>query len=268
MRLVIRHSTIYNYETPVVRLAQMLRLTALSSNMQQVQRWSVRGADGHILQGVRDGFGNVATFHSLRDSGLQASVTVEGIIETIDTSGVYRPLHEWLPHAFYLAPSLYTQADQSLRDLAASVRADHRLDRLHRLMNQVRDAVDYQVETTTVAHTARDALALGSGVCQDHAHIMIAAARLMDIPARYVSGYLWAGDHGSSVASHAWMEALIPNLGWVGFDAANRICPTDSYVRLAIGRDYADAAPVRGVRAGGMNETLSVDVLVQAQQQQ
>lgn len=266
MRLTIRHSTRYSYESPVKRLSQLLRLTAVSSNMQQVQRWSVRGADNHLLSGVRDGFGNIASLHSLRQPMSDVTVVVEGIVETHECNGIYRPLEEWLPPAFWLGPSSYTLPDARLRDLASGVQGSDRLDLMHRLMVHVRDSIDYVPETTTVAHTAAEAAAAATGVCQDHAHVMIACARLLGIPARYVSGYLWAG--GSEVASHAWMEALIGGLGWVGFDASNRICPTDSYVRLAIGRDYADAAPVRGLRLGGETETLQVAVQVQSAQQQ
>jgi transglutaminase-like putative cysteine protease len=128
-------------------------------------------------------------------------------------------------------------------------------------MNGIREAVDYVVGATDVQTTAGEALRAGHGVCQDHAHVFMACARLLGVPARYVSGYLVTGD-GEQVfeASHAWAEAHIEDLGWVAFDPANAVCATDRYVRVAVGRDYRDAAPTRGVRRGVAEEHLEVSI--------
>ena len=136
------------------------------------------------------------------------------------------------------------------------------------MLGAVRDRVEY-VPGATDAHTgAAEALADGKGVCQDHAHIFIAAARTLAIPARYVTGYLVLdGEQGTADAHHAWAEAWVEGLGWVGFDVANRVCPTDRYVRLAAGLDAGYAAPIVGSRRGGETETLDVSVTVQQQQQ-
>ena len=118
----------------------------------------------------------------------------------------------------------------------------------------------------TDAHTAAaEALKDGAGVCQDHAHIFIAAARVLGVPARYVNGYFVTGGEEPAEAHHAWAEAWIDGLGWVGFDLANRLCPTERYVRLACGLDASYAAPIRGTRRGGVEEVL--DVVVEVQQQ-
>ena len=101
----------------------------------------------------------------------------------------------------------------------------------------------------------------GTGVCQDHAHVFVTAARLLGLPARYVSGYLFVED-GQEDASHAWAEVAVEGLGWVGFDVANQISPDERYVRLAVGLDYREAAPISGVRRGAGGETLEVDVSV------
>ncbi len=116
--------------------------------------------------------------------------------------------------------------------------------------------------TTSVATNAESALEAGRGVCQDHSHIFLSAARLLKIPARYVSGYLLMEGIDEQTASHAWTEAHIDGLGWVGFDAANNVCPNDRYVRLATGLDYRDAAPISGVRLGGAVESLAVHINV------
>jgi len=137
------------------------------------------------------------------------------------------------------------------------------LARLHNLASAVRDAMDYQIGVTDVQTAAADALERGAGVCQDHAHVFIATARLLGIPARYVGGYLWTGPESRDYdASHAWAEAYVPDRGWVGFDPANRICPTASYIRASVGLDYWSAAPVRGVRKGTSTETMAVKVTV------
>jgi transglutaminase-like putative cysteine protease len=145
------------------------------------------------------------------------------------------------------------------------VRARDPIDRMHVLMNAVRDKVDYAIGVTNAHTSAAEALSDGQSVCQDHAHIFISAARVMGVPARYVNGYFLTETDEPSEAHHAWAEAYIEGLGWLGFDPANRICPTDHYVRLACGLDAGSAAPIRGTRRGGTDEVL--DVLVEVQQQ-
>jgi transglutaminase-like putative cysteine protease len=147
--------------------------------------------------------------------------------------------------------------------LAHRADADAGIARLHALMHGVRDRMAYRAGTTDSQTSAAEALASGVGVCQDHAHLFIAAARALDVPARYVGGYLWTGDDDAEYeASHAWAEAYVDDLGWVGFDPANRLCPTENYIRVGIGLDYWTAAPVRGIRRGVADEALSVRVQV------
>jgi transglutaminase-like putative cysteine protease len=127
--------------------------------------------------------------------------------------------------------------------------------------------VDYRPGTSDTETTAEQALEKKSGVCQDHAHIFIAAARALNIPARYVSGYLMMEGKNEQAATHAWAEAHVPSLGWVGFDPANDVCPDERYVRIATGLCYRDAAPVSGMRVGGPGESLTVKVTVASQGQ-
>jgi transglutaminase-like putative cysteine protease len=136
-------------------------------------------------------------------------------------------------------------------------------------MERVRDRVDYRTGVTDTMTTAAQALASGAGVCQDHAHLFIAAARVLNVPARYVGGYLWTGkDDAEYEASHAWAEAYIEDIGWVGFDPSNRALPSEAYIRTAIGLDYWSAAPVRGVWRGDGDEALAVKVRVTAPDEQ
>jgi transglutaminase-like putative cysteine protease len=141
------------------------------------------------------------------------------------------------------------------------------LDGLHALMNDIHSRVAYELGATHAHTTAAEAFADQRGVCQDHAHIFIAAARAAGIPARYVTGYLVTGQGASSTAAHAWAEALVPDLGWIGFDPANAKCPTDNYVRVAAGIDAAGVTPIRGSRRGGNGERMRVEVRVEIAQQ-
>ena len=124
------------------------------------------------------------------------------------------------------------------------------------------------VGATSAAHSAADAFRLRRGVCQDHAQIFIACARRLGAPARYVSGHLSRSDGVyEQEAAHAWAEAYVEDLGWVGFDPANGVCPTDHYVRVAVGLDALGAAPIRGASYGGGAESLSVALHVRPVQQ-
>ena len=139
---------------------------------------------------------------------------------------------------------------------------------LHQLSALVHAAIAYQIGETSAETTAEQALTRGAGVCQDHAHTFIAAARLLGIPARYVSGYLLMDGQIEQQAGHAWAEAHVPGLGWVGFDVSNAISPDRRYVRVATGADYRDAAPVTGISLGAGQAGLSVQLAVQQQVQE
>lgn len=160
----------------------------------------------------------------------------------------------------------------ALSDLAATaldnIPEAEPLRRAHALSDAVADAIAYEPGMTEHGTTASEALALGSGVCQDHAHALIACALISGIPARYVCGYLFATADGSAhEASHAWAELYVADLGWVGFDASNRVCPDERYIRLGSGADAIDAAPIRGVARGMGGEEMDVSVsITQAQQ--
>ncbi|MEO0643449.1 MAG: transglutaminase family protein, partial [Pseudomonadota bacterium] len=150
------------------------------------------------------------------------------------------------------------------RDVPARIE-DGAVDYLHALSARIAEEVEYETNTSVVGTTAEEALTAGKGVCQDQTHVFIGAARAAHIPARYVSGYLMMDDRIEQEAAHAWAEAHIDGLGWVGFDIANGICPDPRYVRVATGRDYRDAAPVTGISFGQANEILTVNVEVEEQ---
>lgn len=262
MQLHLTHDTIYRYDQAASLIVQSLRMWPASVSGQSVREWRVE-VDGKRLQPTcTDGFGNLVATHTIDRSVDSVRLSVRGLVDTSDLSGIHGDGAGALPPMFYLSGTALTRADDAIRTLAASAQGnDSEIERLHRLSNAVRDQVDYLPDHTHAETTAAEAVAAGAGVCQDHAHVLISAARCAGFPARYVSGYLCASSDADA-ASHAWAEIFITDLGWVGFDAANRQSPDERYIRVACGRDYRDAAPVRGVRLGGVAESLEVRVSI------
>lgn len=270
MILDVHHVTTYSYPAPVMGAVQSLRLTPSNFDGQRVESWEVSVDGGVKGAGFRDGAGDWVEGWSIRGRLSTVTVRVEGRVETQDLTGLLRGHRESVPPAAYLRETGPTRADASLTDLArtAAAQARDRLDQAHRLSAAVTEAIAYRPGSTEAHTTAAEALALGEGVCQDHAHAVIAAARCLSIPARYVSGYLHAGDSDADAegaaaeAAHAWAELWIEGLGWIGFDAANRCCPDDRYIRLGSGYDARDAAPIKGVARGPGQGRLEVSVAV------
>jgi transglutaminase-like putative cysteine protease len=265
MQIAIDHETTYSYAEPVAYSIQSLRLTPQAYHGQVVRSWSVTVPGAGTLPVAADCFGNLTHTAVMERPHDRLTVRVRGLVDTFDTHGVVSGTVEPFRPALYLRETGLTAADGAIRALARSAcqGSDSPLDCLHRLMHAVRDAIDYETGQTETTTDAVQALNKGVGVCQDHAHVFIAAARSLGIPARYVSGYLMSTEGGVEAdAAHAWAEALVPDLGWVGFDVANRVCPTEFHVRVSVGLDYREAAPMRGIRRGGGDGSLAVTVRV------
>ena len=267
MQITIHHKTFYDYEHPILHAVQALRLTPPSSAGQSVLSWSIKMSGIENAATYTDAFGNLVHLVTPVAAVQQLEILAEGIVNSKDTAGVVGFTQEAAPLSLFLRPTPLTQPDKAIARLAQSCRSTDRIETLHALMQTIRDAIDYRPDVTDVNTSASVALKSGAGVCQDHAHVMIAACRQLGIPARYVTGYLSIEDDGPSVAHHAWAEAFVEEIGWIGFDPANRVCPTASYVRLATGLDARYAAPLRGIRNGHGVENLSVEVVVTQTQQ-
>ncbi len=267
MLLDVRHTTHYTYPSPPRRIIQALRLWPAPCEHQHSRSWEVRVAGRLVEPGTIDSLGNSLQVHAVEGPLDSLEVEVLGRIEVDEVSGIVRGTQEPLPSAFYLGSTMLTAADQAIVRLARDARSDDLLATLHAMMGEVRARIDFSDQHTDAETPAAQALQLGAGVCQDHAHVMIAGARVLGLPARYVSGYLWLADEKTEPASHAWCEIEVADLGWVGFDAANCVCPTDGYVRVAVGRDAREAAPIRGCREGGAGETMLVEVAVSSSKQ-
>lgn len=270
MILTVLHVTTYRYAAPLRGAVQSLRLTPSQCDSQRVIGWT-SGVDGGVRGAAfRDGAGDWIESWSLRGPVDTVVVRVEGQIETQDLTGMVRGHRETVPPATYLRETQPTRADAALTRLSrqATAGAVDLLDAAHQLSNAVADAIAYRPGTTHARTSAAEALSQGEGVCQDHAHAMIAVCRVAGLPARYVSGYLHSEADGAGLeAAHAWAEVWLDTLGWVGFDPANRICPDARYVRLGSGYDAQDAAPIRGMSQGPGAESMDVTVAVRASQQ-
>lgn len=258
MRLSIDHHTRYAYPAPQGVVTQALRLFASEHAGLAVEAWDVRAA-GQPVEAYRDGCGNHVGHVGLVATQATVDVHVRGAVRTNDRGGRMDGLIDPLPPAYYLRETERTRPNDAIADLARSADGVDRAG-LERFMGLVLDRIVFQTGATGVEATAAQALAARAGVCQDHAHVFIAGVRSLGAPARYVSGYLWTG-RGEEPASHAWAEAYCDG-AWIGFDPANRVFAGAAHIRLAHGLDYADAAPVVGVRRGAGPESMQVRLQV------
>ena len=264
MRVDIDHTTTYRFDSPVGGALQEVRLTPRDSPAQRVERWEIHVEGGRTEVDFRDHHANRVTLISI-DSGVErATVRCRGTVETDDTGGVTAP-SGLAPRWLYERQTELTTAGHNVRALLAGFDdpVDDPIERMHALSAHIRSTIAYDPGWTHVATTAEDAIEAERGVCQDHTHVFLAAARELGVPARYVSGYLVVTDEPDQPATHAWAEAWIDDLGWLGLDVSNVISPDDRYVRLAVGLDYREAAPVSGIRFGDGNEHLDVAVQIQ-----
>src|SRR5690606_15417283 len=265
MRLAIRHVTRYRFNEPVAHGLQRLWLTPKETQGQRILDWTVDYDGAREELSYEDQNHNHVTLVSVLDGATDVAVTCSGTVETEDKAGVIGHHSGHLPLWAFLGHTELTQPGPRIRQLIASIQRspEGMVPTLHNLSAAIRERVAYDTGHTDVDTTAEEACAAGHGVCQDHAHIFIAAARSLEIPARYVSGYLMMDDRVEQEATHAWAEAWVHGLGWLGFDISNGISPDPRYVRVATGRDYRDAAPVTGISFGAVTEALSVELAVE-----
>jgi transglutaminase-like putative cysteine protease len=269
MHMHIRHETRYRYERPVKYSVQSLHLTPRRDPGQRAISWSIY-SPGRRLEQV-DAYGNITHLLTIEEPHREIQIVVQGVVETAD--GMGRQEDGPLSPLAYLAPTKLTLPSDDIKSFAQDVSATvaEPRARAQALADAVVGKVRYKSGASDVQDTAAEAFRSGSGVCQDHAHVYIASARAMGMPARYVSGYLFTGD-SSDAASHAWVDVWLGSeLGWHSLDVTHRRLAESAYCRLAVGRDYLDAAPVRGVRQGGGAEKMEASVLVKdsaIQQQQ
>lgn len=263
MRLAINHRTRYDYDDPVVHALQRLRLTPKETGGQKILEWSLKLDGAKRELEYEDHNHNTTTLVSVDPGVTSVEIACEGVIETGDHAGVIGRHAGHLPLWHFAQQSLLTRPGAAMKALLAGIEPqDDRLKALHELSARVLAAVRYETGRTDSDTTGEEAVEAGHGVCQDHTHVFLGCARHMGIPARYVSGYLMMTERTGQEAGHAWAEAFVDGLGWVGFDVANGISPDARYVRVATGRDYRAAAPITGISTGGSGHHMRVELEV------
>ncbi len=261
MRITVKHETIYRYETQPKRVMQLLRLTPDSFEGQEVGDWSIDLNCDAALRQKRDPHGNIVHMLTVDDVPEELIITAGGVVDCEANGGIIAGASDPLPPMTYLQTTELTKANAEIAEFAREAVGDTvaPLARAHALLGAIFTRMDFQPGATDVTTTAIEAFKSKSGVCQDLSHLFCAAARSLNIPARYVSGHLFRQDgQNDQEASHAWSEAWIEDLGWVSFDPAHGISTDEHYVRIAVGMDYRQAAPMVGTRTGGGFETLNV----------
>jgi len=263
MELAIHHSTIYCYDSPAKQVGLLLRLQPSQLDSQTPGDWSVTINGKPVTSFTPNAFGDLEAFVQHRGAVARLEIVAEGTVSTRDAHGIVAGFRNELPLPVFLRQTELTCPDGAIKALALAAQGEDLISRLHALSDLVRDRVAYVTGATDHASTAAEALAQGEGVCQDHAHIFVSAARVLGAPARYVAGYLLA-DEGDLAQheTHGWAEAWVEGLGWIGFDATNGLCVTERYVRLCCGLDAHDAAPVRGAVTGTTAIAIQADVMI------
>lgn len=276
----IRHVTRHRYDAPVRESVMQLYMQPKSDGSQRLQSFQVATHPRAGLQAYTDHFGN-AVYH-FDVPGEHQELTVEADAD-VEVMAMPAP-PEWVDGSAWatlaspqlrsenydmLAPHGMARVTPALTAFLAEhnlTKTEDPMTTLRRLNRTLFDAFAYSPNTTEVDSPIDVALEKRAGVCQDFAHIMIATARSWGIPTRYVSGYLYtkrdAGDRSAADATHAWVEAFVPGVGWVGFDPTNNVLTGERHIRVAIGRDYDDVPPSRGVFKGPANGELAVAVRV------
>jgi transglutaminase-like putative cysteine protease len=272
MRLRISHLTTFRYATPATSVIQILRLTPRNHDGQYVTRWRIDVSIDCRLDQHEDAFGNISHAFTAEGPFSELTVLAEGEVETRDTQGVVPGAVERFPPTLFLRETPLTTASPAIVEFAGAARdaaGGEELQLLHVMLERLHELMTCDFGPGVTAKPAADAFAHRRGSCHDLTHVLIAAARSLGIPARYVSGYFRPDDGGLRQDGHfSWAEAYVARLGWVAFDPVHGICATDAHVRVAAGLDHLGAAPLRGTRYGGVGEVLTSKLTVEQAAQQ
>jgi transglutaminase-like putative cysteine protease len=262
MRIAIDHRTHYRFSEPQARVVQMLRLTPTDTQDQTVVSWHIGVDCDARMRSAVDGYGNAVTMLYAEGPIAALDVTVTGEVLTLESSGVIRGGWEPLPPLLYLRTTPRTQGGGELDDFAATAveGCTDPLERMHRLNATLSERFELGPEGHDQGFSAGAAFRLERAAPRDLAQMFVAATRALGVPARYVTGYRTDGD--AHCSPHAWAEAHVEGIGWIGFDATTGLSPDERYVRVAVGLDANGASPIAGTRIGAGEEKLDVDLHV------
>ncbi|HJU54250.1 MAG TPA: transglutaminase family protein [Pyrinomonadaceae bacterium] len=280
MHLSIKHVTKFKYSAPITESVMELRMQPLSEGPQRCLKFEVNLRPPARVSSYRDHLGNSVHNFDIPGQHTQLVINAQSLVESLPReeppasldAAAWDELDELVAGGDYwdmLMPSHFARPTERLQAFARELdarRRDDPLTVLRELNSAIYEAFEYVPESTGVDSPIDEALSTRKGVCQDYSNIMIALARTLRVPCRYVSGYLFHrveyNDRSAADATHAWVEALLPELGWVGFDPTNNLLAGHRHIRVAVGRDYADVPPTRGVFKGAAESELSVAVQV------
>ena len=278
----IRHLTRFRYSCPISESIMETRMNPRSDSNQHCLNFSLSVSPRCRVFSYRDHQGNNVQHFDIPGEHNQLVIVAESIVEQQPLPDVprflapdaWKALDELIESGDYwemLLPSTFAVETDAVRMLARDMdvtRRDDPLMLVQELNQRLFEYFEYVPSHTRVDSPIDEAIVSGKGVCQDFAHTMIALLRPVRIPARYVSGYLFRGredkDRSTPDASHAWVEVLLPHLGWIGFDPTNNLIAHHRHIRTAVGRDYADVPPTHGVFRGSAESELYVAVQVEA----
>lgn len=265
MQLNITHTTEYRYDAPVDYGLQQVRLTPMARDGQKTLHWDITIEGGKKELSFIDQYSNHVDLISIEPGSQSVVIHCKGEVDVSTASGIIGPHRGHMALWNYKRQTQLTKAGTNVAGLIEKLGGNHADDisMAHALSALIVEHVPYQIGKTDADTNAEDALTIGAGVCQDHAHIFLSAMRSLGFPARYVSGYLMMNDRVDQDATHAWAEAYFDDIGWVGFDVSNGYSPDERYVCVATGLDYSDASPVSGMRYGDTKENMIVQLQVQ-----
>lgn len=278
----IRHITRFRYSAAVRESVMELRMQPRSEGPQTLRSFQIATNPRAQLCAYTDHLGNAVYHFNVLRSHAELRIEATSVIEMDPAPAMpdaaeamewqrYNDLNLTAEHYDLVEPSKFALPSPALSEFVAARGLEERqgdpISALKRLCKTIYESFEYEIGATEVHSPIDHALSGRRGVCQDFAHIMIAIARGWGIPSRYVSGYLHHGgatkDRSSEDATHAWVEAYLPSLGWVGFDPTNDILAAERHIRVAVGRDYADVPPTRGTFKGEADTELAISVVVE-----
>ena len=268
MKISINYQTCYKFSTEVPRLVQQLKLFPTECSNQKIIDWSINATEGQIVESHIDALGHKIYNIYLNNVTDDQKIIAKGTVNTKNTYGVMKGLNEKVHPACFIRQTELTRPNKKIMNLVKDFEANS-IVFCHKMNKAVGRSIKYLTGSTDIDTNAQKSVNLGTGVCQDFAHILIGLARYNNYPARYVNGFIANDSNIGSNDTHAWVEIFIKNLGWVGFDPSNNTCVDEKYVRFGCGYDFSDSSMIKGVKSNFKGlETLSKEIDIDVQTSQ